>query len=108
MKDPQPPDIEERFRKEFDELKLKPPQNSMPNLERELIIDFWRKAIKSEIEKHYISKQAVLEALETLTTRHCDRWKEDEDMCIKSGCKDNRETATQIKSSLRLEVKDNE
>lgn len=36
---------EEQFRKQFDELGLKPPKDSMPNLERELIIDFWRKAL---------------------------------------------------------------
>lgn len=43
--------LEDRFRKEFDELKLKPPKNSMPNLERELIIDFWRKAILQKFEE---------------------------------------------------------
>ena len=32
----------EDFRKEFDELKLKPPKNSMKNAERELIIYFFR------------------------------------------------------------------
>lgn len=44
--------IEETFRKEFDELGLKPPKGSISGLERELIIDYWRKAIT----------QAVLEA----------------------------------------------
>lgn len=34
---------EEKFRKQFDELGLKQPKNSMKNLERELIIDYWRK-----------------------------------------------------------------
>jgi len=37
--------IEEDFRKQYDELGLKPPKNSMPNLEREIIIDYWRKHI---------------------------------------------------------------
>jgi len=47
-------DLEEDFRKQFDELKLKPPKNSMPGLERELIIDYWRKAIQSLIDQKVI------------------------------------------------------
>jgi hypothetical protein len=35
----------EEFRRQFDELGLKPPKNSMPGLERELIIDYWRKVV---------------------------------------------------------------
>lgn len=38
--------MEDEFRKQFDELGLKPPKGSMPNLEREMIIDYWRKKLK--------------------------------------------------------------
>lgn len=40
-------EIAEDFRTQFDELSLKPPKNSMKNLERELIIDYWLKAFRS-------------------------------------------------------------
>ena len=49
-------ELENRFRKEFDELGLKPPKNSMPNLERELIIDYWRKALNSLITKRVVEE----------------------------------------------------
>jgi len=45
------PSVEEvvyNFGKQFDELKMKPPKNSMPGLERELIKDFMRKALTAE------------------------------------------------------------
>jgi len=45
------PSVEEvvyNFGKQFDELKMKPPKNSMPGLERELIKDFMRKALTAD------------------------------------------------------------
>ena len=47
------PSVEEvanDFGKQFDELKMKPPKNSMPGLERELLKDFMRKALTAERE----------------------------------------------------------
>jgi len=41
----------EQFRKEYDELGLKPPKNSMKNLERELIIDYWRKVASEAYQR---------------------------------------------------------
>jgi len=35
----------EEFGKQFDELGMKPPKNSMPGLERELLKDYMRKAL---------------------------------------------------------------
>ncbi len=37
--------VVEEFGKQFDELGMKPPKNSMPGLERELIKDYFRKAL---------------------------------------------------------------
>ena len=36
------------FGKQFDELKMKPPKNSMPGLERELLKDFMRKSLTEQ------------------------------------------------------------
>ena len=38
----------EEFGNQFDELKMKPPKNSMPGLERELLKDFMRKALQAQ------------------------------------------------------------
>lgn len=53
--------VDDDFRNQFDELGLKPPKNSMPGLERELIIDYWRKHINT-ILSDYIPKSKVIEA----------------------------------------------
>ena len=50
------------FRKQFDELGLKAPKKSMPGLERELIVDYWRKVLHSHT-------QAVKEAASNDTLR---------------------------------------
>jgi hypothetical protein len=63
--------IEQEFRKQFDELGLKPPKNSMPNLERELIIDYWRKACKQLIEAEVL--RGKLEAVKEMY-RRCWTW----------------------------------
>ena len=44
---------EDDFRKQFDELKLKPPKNSMPNAERELIIWYFRNRITTAMQRAY-------------------------------------------------------
>jgi len=36
------------FGKQFDELKMKPPKNPMPGLERELLKDFMRKSLTEQ------------------------------------------------------------
>jgi len=38
----------EEFGNQFDELNMKPPKNSMPGLERELLKDFMRKALTAD------------------------------------------------------------
>jgi len=38
----------EEFGNQFDELNMKPPKNSMPGLERELLKDFMRKALQAQ------------------------------------------------------------
>lgn len=55
---PETEEWEDRFRKQFDELKLKPPQNSMPNVERELIIWFFRDLLAT-------TRRDIVERLET-------------------------------------------
>ena len=44
-------EIADDFRKQFDELGLKPPKNSMKNIERELIIDYWMKILKAQEQR---------------------------------------------------------
>lgn len=55
---------EEEFRKQFDELGLKPPKNSMKGLERELIINYWRNwhinSIKEILEAEVVRKRKEL------------------------------------------------
>ena len=46
------------FAKQFDELSMKPPKNSMPGLERELLKDYLRKTIQAERQK----REEVVEA----------------------------------------------
>jgi len=46
---PKEEEIREEFRKQFDELKLKPPKGSIKNLERELILDYWLKIRRGAI-----------------------------------------------------------
>ena len=41
-------EIVEEFGNQFDELNMKPPKNSMPGLERELLKDFMRKALQAQ------------------------------------------------------------
>lgn len=43
--------MEEEFRKQYDELGLKPKKPSMGGLEREIIIDYWRKALTTIADK---------------------------------------------------------
>ncbi len=43
-------EVGSEFRKQYDELGLKPPCVSMLNLERELILDFWLKTRLSDLE----------------------------------------------------------
>jgi len=38
----------EEFGNQFDELNMKPPKNSMPGLERELLKDFMRKSLQAQ------------------------------------------------------------
>ena len=38
----------EEFGNQFDELNMKPPKNSMPGLERELLKDFMRKTLQAQ------------------------------------------------------------
>lgn len=54
-------EFEDEFRKQFDELGLKFPKNSMKNLERELILDYWRKKISNQ---QTIAWEACLEMAE--------------------------------------------
>ena len=55
---------EDEFRKQYDELGLKAPKNSMPGMERELIIDFWRKALH---QREQALKAELLEKVEELS-----------------------------------------
>ena len=41
-------EVVEEFGNQFDELNMKPPKNSMPGLERELLKDFMRKALQAQ------------------------------------------------------------
>jgi len=49
----------EEFGNQFDELNMKPPKNSMPGLERELLKDFMRKALQAQRDAGY--QQCLLE-----------------------------------------------
>jgi len=60
----------EEFGDQFDELNMKPPKNSMPGLERELLKDFMRKALTAD-------RLALLTEL-----RDCELLEEKEDVSI--------------------------
>ena len=53
-------EFEEKFRKEYDKLGLKSPKNSMKNLERELIIDYWRKVISTRSISAWIMENSKI------------------------------------------------
>lgn len=57
----------EQFRKEFDELGLKAPKNSMKNLEREIIIDFWFKKIDLAVKQE---RERIFKQLNTALNKH--------------------------------------
>ena len=57
-------EIVEEFRNQFDELGLKPPKNSMKNLERELIVNYWVNALTTHTKE--VREQTLAEVQERI------------------------------------------
>lgn len=60
--------IRDEFRKQFDELGLKPPKKSMKNLERELILYYWIEKINSILSLH---NQELIEKIRGIVEEIC-------------------------------------
>lgn len=87
--------ILEDFRKQFDELGLKSPKGSMPGLERELIVDYFRKAFAKHIA-HLDEKLAGLDQQPTL----CGKCELNGKLCKE--CYANRRANNTLKAARSL------